>query len=149
MQPYSLLQLPHCIPSRKQNGSRLKVLISSFIPVRIPSLESMAQLRAAKPPSVAHVLDADFEGAVGGVMYYYELPTLAGGDGTRKFRVRRMTSGGEEDPATGSAACAFGVWMSQNAMKSKGTAKRASYRYAIDQGVEMGRVSGGSLPNVQ
>jgi predicted PhzF superfamily epimerase YddE/YHI9 len=103
----------------------------------------MAQIHPTKPPSVTHILDLGFEGAIGGVMFYYEIPPVQGQDHqTRKFRVRRMTSGGEEDPATGSAACAFGVWMSQNALKSsrEGVEGR-SFKYEIAQGVEMGRVS--------
>lgn len=99
----------------------------------------MALLCAAKPPPVDHVLDSDFAGAVGGIMFYYEILSPEDGGDARNFRVRRMTSGGEEDPATGSAACAFGVWMSQKAL-SQGTANGRKFGYVIEQGVEMGRV---------
>ncbi|KAF2419768.1 Diaminopimelate epimerase-like protein [Tothia fuscella] len=103
-----------------------------FVPIEVPSLEVMATLRPAKPPPMSHLLDYDFAGAIGGLMFYHELSR----EGLRRtFRVRRMTSLGEEDPATGSAACAFGVWMSGKRGIS------GPFRYEIEQGVEMGRAS--------
>jgi len=117
-------------------------MIASFIPVKIPSLKIMEKIRPAKPPSVEHLLDEDFQGAIGGLQFYCELPvaTEAGLSPTRRFRVRRMTFLGEEDPATGSAACALSVWMSGKANSSDPRGRR-DFMYEIEQGVEMGRVS--------
>lgn len=73
-------------------------------------------------------------------MFYHEISSP--GD-SRRFRVRRMTSLGEEDPATGSAACAFSVWQTQRKYRDnpeKDLSHRTT-RYEIEQGVEMGRVS--------
>jgi predicted PhzF superfamily epimerase YddE/YHI9 len=103
-------------------------------------------MNPAKPPDVTHILDEDFIGPIGGgVMFYCELSSTSD---LNRFQVRRMTSGGEEDPATGSAACAFSVWQSQ--AKCRGNPKaglwKKTMRYEIQQGVEMGRVSSEIYP---
>ncbi|KAJ5833289.1 hypothetical protein N7474_001600 [Penicillium riverlandense] len=113
----------------------------SFIPIKIDSLETLAEINPAKPPDVTQVLDEDFTGPIGGgVMFYCELSST--GD-LNRFQVRRMTSGGEEDPATGSAACAFSVWQSQAKCRENPEAAlwKKTMRYEIQQGVEMGRKS--------
>lgn len=112
----------------------------SFVPIEIDSLETMAEIRPAKPPDITHILDEDFAGAIGGLMFYHELSSS--GNCTR-FRVRRTTSLGEEDPATGSAACAFSVWQSQRRLRNDSGVDptKTTLRYEIEQGVEMGRVS--------
>ncbi|KAF2094344.1 Diaminopimelate epimerase-like protein [Rhizodiscina lignyota] len=112
-----------------------------FIPVEIELLETMASLRPARPPPDAtKVLDEGFSGALGGTMFYHELSST---DDAHRFRVRRMTSIGEEDLATGSAACAFSVWQSQVRSRERPEAglEKKTIRYEIEQGVEMGRRS--------
>ncbi|KDQ56530.1 hypothetical protein JAAARDRAFT_36020 [Jaapia argillacea MUCL 33604] len=68
-------------------------------------------------------------------IYCFVLDPESGKDGHRKLRTR-MFSGSLEDPATGSAACTLGAWMSL----TRPLAGKEE-RFEITQGVEMGRKS--------
>jgi trans-2,3-dihydro-3-hydroxyanthranilate isomerase len=62
------------------------------------------------------------------------LAVFSGADGV--VHLRAMTTEGFEDPATGSAALGFGVYLAASGLVPDGTTD-----YRIDQGAEIGRPS--------
>lgn len=103
----------------------------TFVLVGLESLDALgALLTGHRPPRVE--LDKDWESFVG-TYYYAKIPHSD--DGTTHLRTR-MLSGSQEDPATGSAACALASFL----FLQEGTPDKKR-RYKITQGVEMGRRS--------
>ncbi|KAK7712912.1 hypothetical protein SLS57_007656 [Botryosphaeria dothidea] len=98
-------------------------------------VDSLATLNAAATGtfSVDVALDEDWDQSFVALYFYFRLADSA--DGTRNLRTR-MVEGALEDPATGSAASALACFLSLE----EGVAGQTQ-RYAITQGVEMGRRS--------
>ncbi len=92
----------------------------SFLAVPVRSIEVLSRVRCADP-------------AFGFVGFYVFAPRSDGGWQARMFF---EANGVVEDPATGSAACAFAGWLQATGRLSEGT-----NRIEIAQGVEMGRPS--------
>lgn len=114
----------------------------TFVLVRLPSLEHLARASTTGNPlkfaQVSGLLD---EGPwhESFVSRYYYVPlsdSVRASDGSREFAIRtRMLEVSFEDPATGSAACALASYLAISEKAEKGA------RFAITQGVEMGRRS--------
>ncbi|CAJ2511415.1 Uu.00g070400.m01.CDS01 [Anthostomella pinea] len=110
----------------------------TFILANQPDLEALAKPTENLLGSIAGVytshgaLDEGFR--VGIVVSYFFVDLGTDADGTRKLRTRSL--GSREDPATGSAASALCSFLSLT--ERDGPLVR---RYAITQGVEMGRQS--------
>ncbi|KAB2580021.1 Phenazine biosynthesis PhzC/PhzF protein [Lasiodiplodia theobromae] len=98
-------------------------------------VDSLATLGAAATGTftVDVALDEGWDQSFVALYFYFRLPDSA--DGTRNLRTR-MIEGGLEDPATGSAASALACFLSL----AEGVAGQ-THRYAVTQGVEMGRKS--------
>ncbi|KAJ9625571.1 hypothetical protein H2203_004328 [Taxawa tesnikishii (nom. ined.)] len=105
----------------------------SFLMVKLPSLEA---LETIKPYSGQLGMELDEGWGFGPFfsLYYVELPST---DGSDEVNLRtRMVNDAFEDPATGSASCGLGAYLSLQRGDKAHTRK-----YNIVQGVEMGRRS--------
>lgn len=107
----------------------------TFLLVRLPSLAVLESLKLG-------AMGIDFKGVLDGdegwgesfvAKYYYVVLSSGNGEGESVEVRTRMMEASMEDPATGSAACTLASYL---ALQS-----RRSARYAITQGVEMGRRS--------
>ncbi|MCJ1362205.1 hypothetical protein MMC16_001307 [Acarospora aff. strigata] len=105
----------------------------TFILVRLPSVEALQLLKAGGGPLLPE-LDGGWD--TGFVAPYFYVLLGENTDGTMRLRTRLIEPGCGEDPATGSAACTLASFL---ALQMGGNGKR--FRYAIEQGVEMGRRS--------
>lgn len=104
----------------------------NFVCVELPDLATLAKLEntGVRPqPKLDEAWNVGFAGS----LFYVLTDGSVGDNQTVKVRTRMM-EGNFEDPATGSAACALGAYLSLKA-KSK------SVRFEVTQGVEMGRKS--------
>ena len=115
----------------------------TFVLVKLPSLEHLAQVSTAKLLDfnvATGLLDAgDWEKSFVSRYYYVpdtvEGPTV-GENGLQEWTIRsRMVELACEDPATGSAACTLASYLTISGRAAKGA------RFNITQGVEMGRKS--------
>lgn len=121
LQGKQVLQIDTVSPVRGMN----------FVCVELPDLETLAlvQCTGARP---AAKLDCEWDVGFVGALFYVK--TGSEDDGRRVKLRTRMIEGVLEDPATGSAACALGSFLSL-----KGRVKEVAYE--MTQGVEMGRQS--------
>jgi len=115
----------------------------TFLMVHIKDLEALGRMRGTTQDIV---IKAEGERAgekdwlvefVGAYCFVITDETTENGVGVKKVRARMLHGIGEEDSATGSAASAFGAWMSL----SNAPGDEKEQRYEITQGVEMGRRS--------
>ena len=107
----------------------------TFILVRLPSVsDCLEALRFGNVPIAAPKLDDGWTPSFI-APYFYVILTEAE-DGTIKIRSRMIDPELCEDPATGSAACTLATYL---ALQAGGVG--STYRYHIEQGVEMGRPS--------
>jgi pre-mRNA-processing factor 19 len=114
----------------------------SFVLVRLPSLEHLARVGKGNRLDFGQVpglLDqGEWHGGFTARYYYVPLEEEgAGGSGSELAIRTRMVELGFEDPATGSAACTLASYL---AVSGRKTAEE-TVRFAITQGVEMGRKS--------
>lgn len=113
----------------------------AFALIELPSLSHLNAVRVGAAPELpAELLDEGWRGGWVTRRYYYVLlaSEKAGEPGKATYRVRtRMikVTPAMEDPATGSAACAFGGYLSLHRSTEQ------SIAFEITQGVEMGRES--------
>ena len=129
---------PHLM---KLSASAMEVLLVSivkgltFLLVNLPSLTShLEKLDPGCQVRIRHLINLDHGWAPSFTgIYYYVIISDKNQDITR-IRTRMFEPGIGEDPVTGSAACTLAAFL---ALKD-GRAKR-TYRYAIEQGVEMDR----------
>jgi pre-mRNA-processing factor 19 len=114
----------------------------SFVLVRLPSLEHLARVAKVNRLDFGKVPDlldqGEWHGGFTARYYYVPLEEGPGGGGEGEVAIRtRMVELGFEDPATGSAACTLASYLAVSGCK----AGEESVRFAITQGVEMGRKS--------
>lgn len=112
----------------------------AFALIELPSLEHLSAVRVGVAPELpAELLDEGWRGGWTTRRYYYVVldSELEGEDeATYRLRTRMVkTTPAMEDPATGSAACALGSYLSLYKARAKAVA------FEITQGVEMGRES--------
>ncbi|KAI1203840.1 hypothetical protein F5X97DRAFT_282194 [Nemania serpens] len=111
----------------------------TFVLVRLPSLDLLREVKHHRldfPGLAPHLLDEGWRESFISRYYYVELPGEdggAGGDDVRSLRARNVDLG-FEDPATGSAASALGAYLTL-------VREKRGSRFAVTQGVEMGRKS--------
>ena len=109
----------------------------SFVLVELPDLSSLAQASETLTKSNASaVLDESWQTGFMATMYF-----VAQGQDTfgRKAYRTRMFTEWMEDPGTGAASCALGCWLTLKESNVQ------SLRFALTQGVEMGRPNSISL----
>lgn len=109
----------------------------TFLLVNLPTLELLGRAKRTQPRlEAALLLDEGWnEGFLG--KYYYVLGTQADGSEEETMQCRLFeTDIPGEDPATGAAACALSCFLAL-----KGEEKEGRRKFAITQGVEMGRES--------
>jgi len=120
-------------PSDLRTDAGLPVIASTGLPFLIVELTDAAALaRARLDHRLWRRLLADAEACA----VYLVTRDAAGLDADFRARMFAPAAGVEEDPATGSAAAAFGGWLGLHEVPADGTA-----RYLIAQGQEMGRPS--------
>ncbi|KAH7271210.1 hypothetical protein MRS44_005014 [Fusarium solani] len=110
----------------------------SFALINLPDLEHLAKVRTCVVPfSVDGLLDDDWQ--TGPLFkYYYVFTGQRQENGVDIFSIRtRMMEAAMEDPATGSAACGLSSFLTLQ----QPDLQDQTFRYEIDQGVEMGRES--------
>lgn len=105
----------------------------TFVLVELESLEALKLVATTSSRLGADDLDQGWSRSFVGTYFYVKTGESA--DGVRSLRTR-MIEGTLEDPATGSAASDLAAYLSLVEGESKQTLK-----YAITQGVEMGRRS--------
>jgi PhzF family phenazine biosynthesis protein len=127
--------------AQAENNAPLFSIVNgmTFALIKLPSLEHLNAVRLGVAGDLpVELLDEGWRAGWSTRRYYYVvLDSEEGGEET-KYRLRtRMvkTTPAMEDPATGSAACALGSYLSLY----KATAR--AVRFEITQGVEMGRES--------
>ncbi|KAK2591661.1 hypothetical protein QQS21_010646 [Conoideocrella luteorostrata] len=111
----------------------------TFILIELPSLEELAQVRqtAVEFPS-EQFLDERWNNGLVARLYYVKMGETKYENGLPVVTLRtRMMEQSFEDPATGSAACCLGSYLSIQGDKQT----TPSRRYDITQGVEMGKES--------
>ena len=107
----------------------------SFALVELPSLDLLSQVTITPAVFGADgLLDDGWKEGIVGRYYYVRLESTE--QDVVKIRSRMILSL-EEDPATGSAACALSSYLSLH----DGSKEDRTVTYKIDQGVEMGRES--------
>lgn len=125
------------ILAEKERASELVSIVKgmAFMCIQLGSMEELGQAKPeGKQFGAKGLLDEDWDvGFVG--KYYHVKEEGEQADGVRRIRTR-MIEGIMEDPATGSAACALASYLSLK----NGGAEQVT-KYAITQGVEMGRKS--------
>lgn len=112
----------------------------TFALIELPSLEHLSAVRVGFAPELpVELLDEGWRGGWSTRRYYYVvLDSELEGEEKATYRLRtRMvkTTPAMEDPATGSAACALGSYLSLYKASARAVA------FEIMQGVEMGRES--------
>ena len=112
----------------------------AFALIKLPSLAHLSAVRVGVAPELpAELLDEGWRGGWITRRYYYvlqESSAQAGETSTCHLRTRMVkVTPAMEDPATGSAACALGSYLSLYRFRAK------AMRFEITQGVEMGRES--------
>lgn len=111
----------------------------TFLCVPLPNLETLALVRYENSPQTAQEwgLDAGWNEGFIGKYYFCIDERTRQNEGEEVVEIRtRMMGDMMEDPATGSAACALGCWLTlQRGMPG------ITVRYEITQGAEMGRDS--------
>ncbi|KAK4098891.1 hypothetical protein N658DRAFT_430950 [Parathielavia hyrcaniae] len=123
----------------------------AFVLVRLPSLAHLTRAAPVNRLDFSQVPDLLDQGEWRGgfTARYYYVPLEGGeeeegnreGGGKDEVAVRtRMVELGFEDPATGSAACTLASFLAISGGAPKATAE-GGVRFAITQGVEMGRKS--------
>jgi PhzF family phenazine biosynthesis protein len=124
-----------------EHGAPLFSIVNgmTFALIELPSLEHLSAVRVGVAPDLpVELLDEGWRGGWSTRRYYYVVlnSNEDGGNATYRLRTRMVkTTPAMEDPATGSAACALGGYLSL--CKSGARA----VRFEIMQGVEMGRES--------
>ncbi|KAM5346512.1 hypothetical protein ACJ41O_009517 [Fusarium nematophilum] len=110
----------------------------TFALASLPDLEHLAKVQTSVVSlAVDGLLDDGWQNDVF-CKYFYVILGQLEEDGVTVFSVRtRMMEATMEDPATGSAACALSSYLSLK----HSNAQDQTFRYEIDQGVEMGRES--------
>lgn len=139
--PFTVEDVHYLQPSLKQSTLLQKniTIVSpvkgmNFIAVELPSLEVLTSISTSKRPEPR--LDDDWNTGFSGSYYYVYTSAPARDGDVERVRVQsRMIEGLFEDPATGSAACAFACYAAIKRGSSKIT------QFSITQGVEMGRKS--------
>lgn len=111
----------------------------AFALIELPSLEHLSAVQLGVAPDLSdELLDEGWRGGWVTRRYYYVVLDREEGGDKSKYRLRtRMvkTTPAMEDPATGSAACALGSYLSLHDSSAQAVA------FEITQGVEMGRDS--------
>ncbi|KAK4120277.1 hypothetical protein N657DRAFT_580202 [Parathielavia appendiculata] len=114
----------------------------SFVLVRLPSLAHLARAAPVNRLDFAKVPDlldrGEWHGGFTARYYYVPLEEDGGRKGDVAVRTR-MVELGFEDPATGSAACTLASYLAVSGGKRE--TGEEGVRFAITQGVEMGRTS--------
>lgn len=124
-----------------ENGAPLFSIVNgmTFALVELPSLEHLNAVRVGAASDLpVELLDEGWRDGWSTRRYYYVLlgAENAGKTATHRVRTRMVkVTPAMEDPATGSAACALGSYLSLH----KSTEQ--SIKFEITQGVEMGRES--------
>jgi PhzF family phenazine biosynthesis protein len=106
----------------------------TFAMIPLPTLDELGRVQIPAE-AINMVFDAGWDDGFVGQMWFVDLG--AGADGVRNLRTRMMSSRSMgEDAATGSASCGLGVYLALKDGKGDG-----EYKFAMTQGVEMGRKS--------
>lgn len=105
----------------------------AFSLVKLPSLDVLSQVACTVGSFSEKILDEGWQEGIIGRLYYVEQKSDK--EDVVKLRTR-MVLISFEDPATGSASCALGAYLSLH-----GGRKDGNTRYELTQGVEMGRQS--------
>lgn len=130
---------PDGIPSEVEHAMDASFPIVSIVKgmtfalVKLPSVDA---LRSFKTGGGALQVELDHGWNSGFVAPYFYVLLGDDRDGTVRLRTRMIEPGCGEDPATGSAACTLASFL---ALQAGGA--RKTFRYSIEQGVEMGRRS--------
>ena len=106
----------------------------SFVFVPLPDLATLARAdRSLLDDSYqASTLDDGWRVGFLGTMYY--VPQGEDAFGRRRYRTRMFDA--IEDPGTGSASCSLGCYLAGKIPVGEG---KGPFRFAFEQGVEMGR----------
>jgi len=124
-----------------ENGAPLFSIVNgmAFALIELPSLEHLSAVELGVAPELpVELLDEGWHGGWSTRRYYYVVLDSEEGEDKATYRLRtRMVkvSPAMEDPATGSAACALGSYLSLHKSSAQAVA------FEITQGVEMGRES--------
>ncbi|KAL7799204.1 phenazine biosynthesis PhzC/PhzF protein [Trichoderma ceciliae] len=112
----------------------------TFALVELPSLELLAEACTGGADFKAQgFLDDGWQNGFIGRFYYVRTGTFTADDAVPVVQLRtRMMAHGFEDPATGSASCCLGAFLSTQGGDRQTTPTR---RYEFTQGVEMGKES--------
>jgi predicted PhzF superfamily epimerase YddE/YHI9 len=127
--------------AQAENGSPLFSIVNgmTFALIELPSLEHLNAVRLGVAPELpVELLDEGWRGGWSTRRYYYVLLDSQedGEKATYRLRTRMLkVEPAMEDPATGSAACALGSYLSLYKLSAK------AVWFEITQGVEMGRES--------
>ncbi|KAJ1547701.1 hypothetical protein HK405_005160 [Cladochytrium tenue] len=114
----------------------------SFLLVRLPSLDLLAQACFLPEATLQGLLDPDWAVGFVGRFYYVVTPSDVDADRDAPLTIRaRMMEESLEDPATGSASCALASYLALTGTVARGAIGAPSASYEITQGVEMGRRS--------
>jgi len=126
----------HSTLNGKENPTTSIVNGMSFIFVLLPDLETLskaAEIKTLHPDTFdPSPLDEGWRNGLIATMYL----VAQGTDefGRKKYRTRMF--GSREDPGTGSASSALGCYLAGLEEKEKG---KGPFKFAFEQGVEMGR----------
>jgi trans-2,3-dihydro-3-hydroxyanthranilate isomerase len=120
-------------PADLRTDTGLPAAASTGLPFVIVELADAAALARAR---IDHGLWRDLLADAEARAVYLVTRDAAGLDADFRARMFAPAAGVGEDPATGSAAAAFGGWLGLHEAPADGTA-----RYVIAQGLEMGRPS--------
>lgn len=127
--------------AKAENGAPLFSIVNgmTFALVELPSLEHLNAVRVGTASDLpVELLDEGWRDGWTTRRYYYVWlgAENAGEKATHRVRARMVkVTPAMEDPATGSAACALGSYLSLHKLKEQ------SITFEITQGVEMGRES--------
>lgn len=137
--------LPHNVHIHRQTTTVPHPLISivkgvSFILVAVPSLAALSQATQTLQPDPyeTSILDPEWRDGLIGTLFYTAADAASDDreSGTAAYRTRMHIN--FEDPATGSASGALAAYLALREPRERGP---GPFRYALTQGVEMGRRS--------
>jgi trans-2,3-dihydro-3-hydroxyanthranilate isomerase len=132
-EPAALAALVSLTPIDLRTDAGLPEIASCGLPFLIVEVRDTAALGRAR---LDHAVSRELLAAASTQAVYLVTRDAAGANADFQARMFAPTAGVAEDPATGSAAAAFGGWLGLREAPADGT-----QRYVVAQGIEMGRPS--------